>query len=116
MGRRPCSRLRPGCRDGDGPHPGGASVGVDEPRNQEIAELVSSSEKIPTKFFIHWGRYDIRNEQNNLDRAAVNRELYLQLREKGYEVQGGEMSHGYGWGSWRTVNDTILETMFPLEK
>jgi hypothetical protein len=33
----------------------------------------------------------------------------------GYQVEGGEMSHGYGFGSWRTVNDEILETIFPLQ-
>ncbi len=93
----------------------GHSTNVDAPRDEEIKELISSSDVIPTQFFLHWGLYDVRIEQNNIDRAKVNRELFSQLEEKGYEVHGGEMNHGYGWGSWRTINDTILETLFPAE-
>jgi len=92
----------------------GHSTNVDEPRGKELQELIASSDTIPTRFFLHWGSHDIRIEQNNIDRAKVNSELYAQLKEKGYEVHGGEMHHGYGWGSWRTVNDTILEDIFPI--
>jgi enterochelin esterase-like enzyme len=103
-------------------HPGifgwavGQSTNVDVQLGEEMNEiLAAATEMVPTRFFLHWGKYDFRLEQQEIDRLRVNRELVKKLEEKGYQVEGGEMSHGYGFGSWRTVNDEILETIFPLK-
>ena len=66
------------------------------------------------EFFLHWGKYDIRN--NNLDRAGVNRKFDALLKEKGYVNHGGEFNDGYGFASWSTRNDDILQAFFPLKK
>jgi enterochelin esterase-like enzyme/outer membrane protein assembly factor BamB len=104
-------------------HPGifgwaiGQSTNVDDYLGEEMNEiLAAATETVPTRFFLHWGKYDFRIEQRDIDRLRDNRKLIKKLEEKGYQVEGGEMSHGYGFGNWRTVNDEILETIFPLTK
>jgi enterochelin esterase-like enzyme len=104
-------------------HPGvfgwaiGQSTNVDVNLGEEMDEiLAAATEMVPTRFFLHWGKYDFRIDAREIDRTRVNRELIKKLEEMGYQVEGGEMSHGYGFGSWRTVNDEILETIFPLSK
>ena len=93
---------------------GGQSINIDNPRDKELIDLISSSDKLPVEFFLHWGKYDIRN--NNLDRAGVNRKFDALLKEKGYVNHGGEFNDGYGFASWSTRNDDILEAFFPLKK
>ncbi|MCP4899563.1 MAG: PQQ-binding-like beta-propeller repeat protein [bacterium] len=102
-------------------HPGvfgwavGQSANFDQQLGDEMKEiLAAANDRVPTRFFLHWGTYDFRLEAQDIDRIGVNRELVKQLEEKGYKVVGREMPHGYGYGSWSTVNDDILETMFPL--
>lgn len=103
-------------------HPGvfgwavGQSTNLDQDLGEEMKEiLTAATEKVPTRFFLHWGTYDFRNEDQDFDRAGGNREFVSRLKSLGYEVKGGEMPHGYGYGSWSTVNDDILETIFPLK-
>ncbi|MCG8608701.1 PQQ-binding-like beta-propeller repeat protein [bacterium] len=101
-------------------HPGvfakiaGHSINIDSPRDKELTDLVSNSEKLPVELFLHWGKYDIRNA--NFSRITVNREFAEVLKEKGYVNHGGEFPDGYGFASWRTRNDDILETFFPLKR
>ena len=93
---------------------GGQSTNVENPLGDLLKKTIEESPLVNTKFFLDWGSYDARNVEANLDRDKVNRVLWEQLKAKGYQVQGGESSHGYGWGSWRTMNDTLLEWFFPL--
>jgi enterochelin esterase-like enzyme len=92
----------------------GQSMNIDNPRDKELTDLVSSSEKLPLEFYLHWGRYDIRNT-TGLDRAGVNRTFAKVLKEKGYVVHGGEFNEGYAYPSWRTRTDDILEAFFPIK-
>ncbi|MCH8954000.1 PQQ-binding-like beta-propeller repeat protein [candidate division KSB1 bacterium] len=92
----------------------GQSMNIDNPRDKELTDLVSSSEKLPVEFYLHWGRYDIRNT-SGLDRAGVNRTFAKMLKEKGYVVHGGEFNDGYAYPSWRTRTDDILEAFFPIK-
>jgi len=92
----------------------GQSMNIDNPRDKELTDLVSNSEKLPLEFYLHWGRYDIRNT-TGLDRAGVNRTFAKMLKEKGYVVHGGEFNEGYAYPSWRTRTDDILEAFFPIK-
>ncbi len=92
----------------------GQSMNIDNPRDKELTDLVSNSEKLPVEFYLHWGRYDIRNA-NGLDRAGVNRKFAKMLKEKGYVVHGGEFNEGYAYPSWRTRTDDILLAFFPIK-
>jgi len=93
----------------------GQSTNVDSPRDEELKQLIADTPKIDTRFYIDWGRYDLRQEQAGLDRAGVNRALFKQLKDKGYKTLGGEVNSGYGWGVWRTRVGSILETAFPQD-
>ncbi len=102
-------------------HPGifgwavGQSSNFDAQLGEEMKEiLAAATEPVPTKFFLHWGKYDLRRGEDYA-RAGINREIVKLIEEKGNQVLGGEMPHGYGFGSWSTVNDEILETIFPLK-
>jgi enterochelin esterase-like enzyme/outer membrane protein assembly factor BamB len=103
-------------------HPGvisyiaGHSTNVDNPRGDELRDLIASTDKVPTQFYVHWGKYDIRDSSTDLDRQAVNAALFQNLKNKGYVVHGGEFSDGYGYTSWRIRQDDILETFFPIQK
>lgn len=110
-------------------HPGvvnliaGQSTNVDAPRGDELRDLIArlsdgqtSTEKLPIQFYLHWGKYDIRDASTGLDRAAVNAALFKNLKDKGYVVHGGEFNEGYGYASWRARLDDILETFFPIRK
>jgi enterochelin esterase-like enzyme/outer membrane protein assembly factor BamB len=69
-------------------------------------------------FHVDWNRYEPRNEDDFLeaDHAAGARALYERLRERGYEVTGGEQLDSAGWGAWRARTDDVLERFFPLEQ
>lgn len=94
----------------------GQSTNVANALGEELKALIESKDKVPTSFYLDWGSYDIRTEDGNVNRKKVNEELWKWLKAKGYNVSGGETPHGYGWGSWRTLNDTLLEWFFPLGK
>ncbi len=101
-------------------HPGvvnliaGHSTNVDSPRGDELRALIVSTEKLPLQLYLHWGKYDIRDSSTGLDRAAVNTTLFKNLKDKGYVLYGGEFNEGYGYASWRTRINDILETFFPM--
>jgi len=103
-------------------HPGvfnlvaGHSTNFDPPRDAELTELVTKSEKLPVRFYLHWGNYDLRDPHQTLDRAGVNAKFFEMLKQKGYAVYGGPFNEGYGYASWRTRNDDILEAFFPIQK
>ena len=42
-----------------------------------------------------------------------NRQIYDQLRKKGYSISGGEINAGFGWSSWVNQFDDILKLFYP---
>lgn len=64
--------------------------------------------------YLDWGRYDLRAPFEGWDFVSGNRRFAEALREKGHTSAGGEAPAGYGWGSWRTRTDRMLQALFPL--
>ena len=95
---------------------GGLSTNVEGALGEEMKKVIEESPKVGTQFFLDWGSYDSRSEDGEQNRHKVNQALFDQLKAKGYKVTGGQTNHGYGWGSWRTLNDTFLELFFPKEE
>lgn len=97
-------------------------VALQSPVFKDIARhavdaLIAEDPLEPVAFHVDWNRYESRNEDDFLeaDHAAGARALYERLRERGYEVTGGEHLDSAGWGAWRARTDDVLERFFPLE-
>ncbi len=66
-------------------------------------------------FYLDWGKYDYRSSSGGYSWADLNRAFAKKLKKKGYTVHGGEVNQGFGWASWRSRTDKILETFFPIK-
>ncbi len=93
----------------------GQSPNLNGGRRAEVIALANETEKQPVEFYLHWGKYDLRN-QSELDFPADNTKFFKTLRDKGYSALGGETNDGYGYGAWRTRVDDILEAFFPVRE
>ncbi len=80
----------------------------------ELRELIASSDAKSMKLYQDWGVYDL-NYNANLRWTDLNRDFNKFLKEKGYEVGGGELSQGFGWASWRNRTDQILMHFFGMK-
>ena len=67
--------------------------------------------KIPVKFYLDVGTYDISTESFRLLR--LNREFRDVLVSKGYSVTYAEYHEGHSWGNWRAHTGDILKTFYP---
>jgi enterochelin esterase family protein len=76
-----------------------------------IREPVRTGPKIPVKFYIDVGTYDISSESFRL--LQLNREFRDLLVRKGYAVTYAEYHEGHSWGNWRAHTGDILRTLFP---
>ena len=81
----------------------------------ELRELIAGSEGISMKLYHDWGIYDL-NYNQTLRWTDMNSDFNRFLKEKGYDVAGGEFSEGFGWASWRNRTDLILETFFATKQ
>jgi hypothetical protein len=70
------------------------STNVDNPRDDELRDLIASTDKLPIQFYLHWGKYDTRDTHGGLNRASVNAALFKQLQDKGYVVHSGSLTRG----------------------
>lgn len=96
---------------------GSQSTNADGQLGAEIMEAVEQGPaSLKTRFFVHWGRYDVRTANGEVNRMESNQRLFEAMKARGYSVSGGLMSHGYGWGKWAMVAPRILETLFPLKQ
>ena len=94
----------------------GQSSHLHSAEGDELRAMVKDSRKIPVQFYLDWGKYDYRSESSDYNWADNNRNFVKILQDKGYTVKAIEVSEGFGWTSWRTRTDKILETFFPASK
>jgi enterochelin esterase family protein len=76
-----------------------------------IREPVRTGPKIPVKFYLDVGTYDIYS--TNYRFLELNREFRNLLLSKGYVVTYAEYHEGHSWGNWRAHTSNILRTLFP---
>jgi len=79
----------------------------------QVAELLARSGDPSLRIYLGWGRYDLRGSLEGWDMTAANRRLAARLRERGYELAGGEALDGFGWGSWKNRTDRVYRALFP---
>jgi enterochelin esterase-like enzyme len=94
---------------------GGQSCNIDGNRKASLLETIRKAGKQDVRFYLDWGLYDLRNEDNELNRAADSRELTGLLVDQGYRVDGGQVNQGYNWDNWRLRYHLMLESLFPLD-
>ena len=82
---------------------------------KSFSELMSKPPGAPVRLVMEWGRYDRRNADLKFDIPAKNLAAVKIMKEKGYQIEGGEIMLGTGWGNWRTRNDDILRLLFPMD-
>jgi len=75
--------------------------------------LISSASQQPLDLYVDWGAYDLQNPQEAWDIRETSRDFAEFLRNRGYQVAGGEAPDGTGWDSWRNRTDALLKALFP---
>ena len=76
-----------------------------------LRETVRTGPKIPVKFYLDVGTYDIYS--TNYRFLELNRGFHDLLLSKGYTVTYAEYHEGHSWGNWRAHTSNILRTLFP---
>ena len=66
--------------------------------------------------YMDWATYDLRNPHENWDIGVANRRIALALRERGFDVSGGEVPAGLGWANWSQRTDVLLQALFPKSR
>lgn len=79
----------------------------------ELQKEVRTADERPLKFYVDWGRYDLRGTREAWDMTQANRRFAAFLRERGYRPAGGEANDGTGWASWRNRTDRLFASLFP---
>ena len=84
-------------------------------REERINKLILDQAPIESlEIYMEWGRYDLK--RRDMDVKGIrerNQQLYDQLINKGYSVNGGEINSGFGWSSWKNQFDNILTQFYP---
>jgi outer membrane protein assembly factor BamB/enterochelin esterase-like enzyme len=79
-----------------------------------IKAAIPSAEETPMTIYFEWGKYDLRNPQENWSMVDENRNFAEALKEKGFRLHGGEVHDGTDWSSWRNRVDRIFVALFPI--
>lgn len=91
----------------------GQSVAPIADGEPELLELVKKSPTLPLRLYIDWGAYDYRYASYGYDARRFCQSFVKLLRDRKYQVDGGEFSDGSDYASWRRRTDKILQTFFP---
>ncbi len=81
----------------------------------ELTARIGKGAKLEVDFYLEWSRYGWTDPLRGRDAGADTRQLADMLERRGYRIDTLEVGDGYGWASWRTRTDRILETLFPLQ-
>ena len=66
--------------------------------------------------YVAWGRHDVTTGNGKLDAARDSQRLAHVLRAHWHRVLGGETAGSWGWGTWRSQFDDILQQFFPMHE
>ena len=75
-------------------------------RNTSMSRVVRNCGVRRATFGLNFPRKSGRNRERN-------RQIYDQLRKKGYSISGGEINAGFGWSSWVKQFGDILKLFYP---
>ena len=94
-------------------------VGVQSAMFQDFAmaalgPMIRSADEQPLDIYLDWGKYDLRNPDEEWDMSQRARDFTATLGDKGYKPRGGEAHDGTGWSSWSTRTDRLLSALFPV--
>ncbi|MCP4664682.1 MAG: hypothetical protein GY856_55575, partial [bacterium] len=81
----------------------------------ELTARIEKGAKLEVDFYLEWSRHDWTDPLRGRDARAETRQLAEMLEQRGYRIHTLEVGDGFGWASWRTRTDRILETLFPLK-
>jgi enterochelin esterase-like enzyme/outer membrane protein assembly factor BamB len=81
----------------------------------ELVALVQKSSNLPLQLYLDWGRYDYKYILYGDDPRGFGQRFVELLRDKKYQVDGGEVNEGSDYASWRRRTDKILQTFFPSQ-
>ena len=85
---------------------------LEELRKHEA--LIANAEARQLALYLDWGRYDFNSPLEGFEIRPNCIALAKLLKEKGFEIQGGEVNEGYGWLSWRNRTGKVFESLYPL--
>ena len=86
---------------------------MNDTRRQPLFDLISDARQQPLDIYLEWGSHDAFSPQENWDSRVRSRALFELLRERGYDVRGGEVHDGTGWSSYRNRTDRVFDALFP---
>jgi enterochelin esterase-like enzyme len=92
----------------------GQSAGPIADGGPELVDLVQQSPLLPLRLYLDWGTYDYRYASYEYDARGFGQSFAGILRDKNYQVAGGEFNEGSDYASWRRRTDMILQTFFPI--
>lgn len=74
---------------------------------------IGTPETRPLRLYLEWGVYGVSNPQEAWDNRVKLAARAQQLRDLGYDVEGGQVPDGVGWASWRNRADVALRAILP---
>jgi enterochelin esterase-like enzyme len=80
----------------------------------ELTALAQKSPNLALEFYLDWGKYDYRYRLYGDDPRGFSQGFVKLLRSKNYLVNGGEVTAGSDYASWRRRTDKILQAFFPI--
>ena len=88
-----------------------------EQQMAELTELVGelNSSELPLRVYLEWGKWDLFSSHEAADVRKSGRWLHAFLRERGWQVLGGEMPDSTDFASWSQRTDLLLQTLFPID-
>ena len=82
---------------------------------EDLIEKIGAGASPRPHFNLIWNRYDLYNPDFSVDLRADSMRVAEAIRAQGFDLTGGEVVEGAGWGSWRAHAGDMLETFFPME-
>jgi len=81
----------------------------------ELRAIVNGSDMQDVRFYLEWSKYTYQSGRQQFSWRDLNKAFAENLIKKGYEVGSAEINQGWGWASWRTRTDKVLEAFYPIE-
>ncbi|MEM9557865.1 MAG: hypothetical protein AAGC60_26645 [Acidobacteriota bacterium] len=88
-----------------------------EQQIEEITALAGdlSAADMPLRAYVEWGQWDIHSAHEAADVRDSGRWLEAFLRQRGWQVHGGEVFDSTDFSSWIHRTSLLLETLFPID-
>jgi len=67
------------------------------------------------RLHLDWYLYDLNNPNFNINLRADSLKVADAIGKSGYELTGGEIVEGAGWGAWRAHAGDMLKAFYPMK-